>query len=160
MEGRISSLALLFLVLSGVGALQVNIPQETYKHARGDNITLPCNFTTSADIKRLVIISWSVKEDQAGAKQTPILTHFYPLKITDIKQKYEGRVSVDVDVAKGKADLKLNRITLEDNKMFECRVLIPGDDKGVSADTACLIVLDNTDSLLKENSEMFMCGQK
>ncbi|XP_041647153.1 cell surface A33 antigen-like [Cheilinus undulatus] len=140
MEGRISSLSLLFLVLSGVGALQVNIPQETYEHARGDNITLPCTFTTLSN-KKAVIISWSVEGVQAGAKETLILTHYYPSKVTDIKQKYEGRVSVDVDVAKGKADLKLNRITLEDNKDFECRVQIPGDDEGKPADTARLIVL-------------------
>lgn len=51
---------------------------------------------------------------------------------------------MDIDVATGKADLKLNFITLTDNKVFECRVQIPGDDEGKLADTAKLVVLGNT----------------
>ncbi|KAM7014892.1 LOW QUALITY PROTEIN: cell surface A33 antigen-like [Tautogolabrus adspersus] len=140
MERWIPSLILLFLVLSGVGAIQVNIPQEIYEHARGDNITLPCSFTTKVT-EKLVIISWSVEGTQANAKELLILTYYSIGAVTDIKSIYEGRVSLDVDVAKGKADLKLNGITLGDNKVFECRVQIPGDDEGKPADTARLVVL-------------------
>ncbi|CAJ1049476.1 cell surface A33 antigen-like [Xyrichtys novacula] len=140
MEERICSVALLFLVLSGVGALVVTIPEEIYEHARGDNITLPCTFTTKSTSK-MVIISWSVEGTQANAKEVLILTYYSVGTITDIKSIYEGRVSIDVDVAKGRANLKLNRITLQDNKMFECRVLIPGDDEGTPADTTRLVVL-------------------
>ncbi|XP_073320977.1 peroxidasin homolog [Pagrus major] len=143
MEGRISTLTLLCLVLSGVGALQVNIPQEVYEHARGDNITLPCSFTPKAPLNgsKLVVISWSAEATQAGAQETLILTYYSPVAITDIKPLYEGRVSLDVDVAKGRANLKLSSITLADNKVFECRVQIPGDDEGKPADTARLVVL-------------------
>lgn len=52
-------------------------------------------------------------------------------------------MSLDVDIAKGKANLKLSSITLADNKVFECRVQIPGDDEGTPADTARLVVLGN-----------------
>uniref|UniRef100_A0A3B4V0S1 Glycoprotein A33 (transmembrane), paralog a n=1 Tax=Seriola dumerili TaxID=41447 RepID=A0A3B4V0S1_SERDU len=92
-------------VLSGVGALNVNIPLETYEHARGDNITLPCSFTPSKPLTpdKLVIISWSA--------ETLILTH-YSTGHTDIKSLYEGRVSVDIDIPSGKANLKLSSITL------------------------------------------------
>ncbi|XP_073319931.1 cell surface A33 antigen-like [Pagrus major] len=143
MDGRISTLTLLYLVLSGVGALQVNIPQEVYEHARGDNITLPCSFSPKAPLKgsELVIISWSAEGAQAGAKETLILTYYSTNKQTDIKSQYEGRVSLDVDVAKGRANLKLSSIRLADNKVFECRVQIPGDDEGKPADTARLVVL-------------------
>ncbi|XP_023270348.1 cell surface A33 antigen-like [Seriola lalandi dorsalis] len=142
MKGKISSLTLLCLVLSGVGALNVNIPLETYEHARGDNITLPCSFKPSKPLtpEKLVIISWSAEAEKANAKETLILTH-YSTGTTDIKSLYEGRVSVDIDIPSGKADLKLSSITLADNKVFECRVQIPKDDEGKPADTARLVVL-------------------
>lgn len=52
-------------------------------------------------------------------------------------------MSLDKDVTKGKANLNLFSITLADNKVFECRVLIPSDDEGKLADTARLVVLGN-----------------
>lgn len=52
-------------------------------------------------------------------------------------------MSLDKDIAKGKANLNLFSITLADNKVFECRVFIPGDDEGQLADTARLVVLGN-----------------
>ncbi|XP_060890998.1 cell surface A33 antigen-like isoform X3 [Labrus mixtus] len=137
MERRIFGLILLFLVLSGVGALQVDIPEKLYEFARGDNITLPCRFTTKVTGK-IVVVSWSV---ETGAKELQVVTYFSAGGVTDIKSVYEGRVSLDVDIAKGKADLKLHRITLDDNKVFECRILVPGDDEGQPADTARLVVL-------------------
>ncbi|XP_070689632.1 cell surface A33 antigen-like [Pempheris klunzingeri] len=142
MEERISALTLLCLVLSGVGALEVTIPEDVYEHARGDNITLPCSFRTRiTPTPPLIIISWSVEGVQANAEETLILTHYSAGGTTDIKARYEGRVSLDVDIAQRKADLKLSSITLADNKMFECRVQIPGDDEGNPADTARLVVL-------------------
>ncbi|KAM8763414.1 cell surface A33 antigen-like [Acanthopagrus schlegelii] len=72
------ALTLLCLVLSGVGALQVNIPQELYESARGDDITLPCSFTPKTPLKEtdLVIISWSAEAAEAGAEE--VLTTFAP----------------------------------------------------------------------------------
>uniref|UniRef100_A0A3B5AGY4 Ig-like domain-containing protein n=1 Tax=Stegastes partitus TaxID=144197 RepID=A0A3B5AGY4_9TELE len=128
----------LIYALSGVGALQVVIPQPLYEHARGDNITLPCTFTPRADLgpPQMVIISWSVE-----GTQILILSYYYPTKVTDIKSIYEGRVSIDVDIPSGRANLKLNSITLADNKNFECRVQIPGDDEGRPAANTRLVVL-------------------
>lgn len=58
--------------LSGVGALEVDIPESTYEKARGDNITLPCIFkprgTPSA-----VIISWSAEGLKANDKEVGLL---------------------------------------------------------------------------------------
>lgn len=50
---------------------------------------------------------------------------------------------MDIDVAKGKADLKLSSITLADNKVFKCHVHIRHDIEGKAADTARLVVLGN-----------------
>lgn len=143
MEGRIFTLALLSLVFSGVGALQVTIPNDVYEFARGDNITLPCTFTPKRALteKDIVFISWSVEGAQAGAKEIQIVAYFYPQKRLDIKDLYGERVTLDVDALKGKANLRLSAITLADNKFFECRVTIAGDDEGTPADKTRLVVL-------------------
>ncbi|XP_037611719.1 cell surface A33 antigen-like [Sebastes umbrosus] len=144
MERRICTWTLLSLatVLSGVGAVKVDIPKDTYEHARGDNITLPCTFTPKAGTTpSFVLIQWFAEAEKVGAKEILIISYFSNTEITDIKSLYEGRVSLDVDVAKGKANLKLSSITLLDNKVFQCRVTIPLDDEGKPADTARLVVL-------------------
>lgn len=83
--------------------------------------------------------------DALHVSQNLILTHYYPSGITDITPKFEGRVTLDVDVAKGKANLKITSISLADNnKVFECRVQIPNDDEGKRVDTARLVVLGDT----------------
>lgn len=134
------SLTLLCLTLSGVGALQVNIPEDIYEFARGDNITLPCTFVPKGK-SPLVIITWTLEGLQANSKENLVLTHYFPTGQTDITPLFEGRVSLDVDVAKGKANLKISSISLADNKVFECRVQIPGDDEGKLVDTTRLVVL-------------------
>ncbi|XP_053278613.1 cell surface A33 antigen isoform X2 [Pleuronectes platessa] len=128
-------------VLSSVGALEVAIPQKEYEFARGDNITLPCSFKSKLATPPLVIITWSAEAPTADAKQTLILSYYSNTKQTDIKSMYEGRVSLDVDTRNGRANLKLSAITLADNKVFECRVLIPTDDEGKPAATVRLVVL-------------------
>ncbi|XP_054472402.1 cell surface A33 antigen-like [Anoplopoma fimbria] len=142
MERRMSTWALLSLVLSGVGAIQVNIPEEVYEFARGDNITLPCTFKPKPGGKvPIAIISWSGESENTPSDESLILTYYSTGAVTDIKLQYEGRVSLDVDITTGKANLKLSSITLADNKVFECRVQIAGDDEGKPADTAELVVL-------------------
>lgn len=60
---------------------------------------------------------------------------------TDVTPPYEGRASLDLNITGGKADLKLFSINLADNKKFQCRIQIPGDDEGKLADTTTLVVL-------------------
>lgn len=69
------------------------------------------------------------------------MTYYGYNKVLDIKSVYEGRVKLEHDLANGKADLKLDRITLADNKRFECKVQVPRDDEGKLAATTRLVVL-------------------
>lgn len=70
-------------------------------------------------------------------------TYYYSAKPhIDITPAYEGRATLDVDFARGKSNLKLFSITLEDNRDFTCRVQIPGFDEGLS-DMTKLVVLGN-----------------
>uniref|UniRef100_A0A3P9BDV4 Cell surface A33 antigen n=2 Tax=Haplochromini TaxID=319058 RepID=A0A3P9BDV4_9CICH len=115
-------------VLTGVGAIDVTMPQSQYEFARGDNITLPCSFKSAININTAEAV-------------TPIITYYYPIKKTSITPPYKGRVSLDVDVLNGKANLKLSSISLADNKEFECHVQIPDDEDGNQAASARLVVL-------------------
>ncbi|XP_077941068.1 cell surface A33 antigen-like [Gasterosteus aculeatus] len=142
MERRISPWILLSLVLSGVDALNVNIPKELYEVARGDNTTLPCKFIPqNPGTPQLVIITWYGEGVNTDPDETIIVTYYSVGDIIDVKPLYEGRVSLDVDIKTGKADLKLSSVTLDDNKEFKCQVQIPNDDEGKLADTTRLVVL-------------------
>ncbi|XP_041936301.1 glycoprotein A33 (transmembrane), paralog a [Alosa sapidissima] len=128
-----------FLIgFSLVMAITVNIPQDNYEFARGDNITLPCSFTTKVASPQ-AIVTWTVEGDE-GEERT-ILTYYSFSQTLDITEVYEGRVDLLHNIAAGKADLKLNNIALADNKKFECKIQVPKDDEGKPADTARLVVL-------------------
>ncbi|XP_030582110.1 cell surface A33 antigen-like [Archocentrus centrarchus] len=141
MEERISSLMLLCLVLSGVGAIEVTIPQSLYEFAGGDNMILPCSFTPKNPTgpKQIVVISWSALSLDVDPQT--ILTYYYPVKSVDIHPMYEGRASPDVDVLQGKANLKLSSLKLADNKTYECHIQIPGDSTGKPVATTRVMVL-------------------
>ncbi|KAG8001287.1 Pirin, partial [Nibea albiflora] len=126
--------------LSGVGAITVSMPQTQYEYARGDNVTLPCSIKTSGDPKGGVI-TWFAEGIEPKPKEVLILTHYAYAPRTDITQEYEGRASVNIDLSRGQANLRLSSITLADNKIFECRAQIPGDDEGTRAARARLVVL-------------------
>ncbi|CAL8379484.1 unnamed protein product [Arctogadus glacialis] len=132
--------SLCFVVFSLAGALKVSIPKPEYEFARGDNITLPCDFLPNGKPPSVIII-WTVDLGGPNDPGTMILTHYSYSGETDVPPLYEGRASLALDIAKGKADLKLSSITLQDNKVFSCRVQIPRDDEGTLADSARLVVL-------------------
>lgn len=44
-------------------AIEVTIPQPEYEFARGDNIILPCSFTSTAD-KKSGVVTWTVEGEQ------------------------------------------------------------------------------------------------
>ncbi|KAM9765770.1 cell surface A33 antigen-like [Menidia menidia] len=141
MERWTFALAILCLVWSDGGAVEVVIPQPQYEFARGDNITLPCTFKTTKVNPAVIVVTWSAEAAEVDAEENQVLSHFWPSGQTDITSKYEGRASLDVDIKRGRANLKLSSITLDDNKSFECRLLIQGDDEGTPADTTRLVVL-------------------
>ncbi|KAM3876889.1 glycoprotein A33 (transmembrane), paralog a [Diretmus argenteus] len=140
MERRVCSLVLLCSVLPMAGALTVTIPQKMYEYARGDNITLPCSFIPKKKPNPIVIVTWTAEGNKPGVPEALVLTH-YSTGQTDIPPLYEGRAQLDKDMATGKVNLKLSSITLADNKVFECRVQIPGDDEGTLAAITRLVVL-------------------
>ncbi|KAF7645437.1 hypothetical protein LDENG_00204430, partial [Lucifuga dentata] len=140
MEGKILIFSLLCMVLSRAGALTVDIPEDQYEFARGDNITLPCKFIPQKTENSLVIITWTAEDNEPNSPKSLVFTYYSTGQI-DIPPKYENRASPDVDIETGKANLRLFSITLMDNKEFECRVQIPKDDEGKLLDVTRLVVL-------------------
>ncbi|XP_028258564.1 cell surface A33 antigen-like [Parambassis ranga] len=141
MEGRILAFILLCLV-PHVGAITVEIPKpKPYESARGGNVTLPCTFIPSKPNPATVTISWSVRGLEPESEEDQFLTYYYPDASIDTTSTYGGRVAVDVDVPKGKANLMISALTLNENKIFKCAVQIRGDVNGKTSDTTRLVVL-------------------
>lgn len=66
---------------------------------------------------------------------------FYLNDLTDIAPAYEGRASLEVDMAKQESTLRLMKVTMQDSRRFQCSVMIPQDDEGTTAATTSLLVL-------------------
>lgn len=64
----IFSVLVSLIALSGVSALNVEIPKEVYEYARGDNVTIPCRFVPKGT-PQIAIITWSAEAAQANAKE-------------------------------------------------------------------------------------------
>ena len=112
----------------------------------------------SVNQDNFVFFHFQCSSESLNVQQLQILSYYHQKDTPptlDVKKVYEGRVSVDVDIRTGKADMKLSSITLADNKVFECRIQIPGDDEGKPADTARLVVLGNICSCLHINVQLF-----
>lgn len=72
--------------------------------------------------------------------QTTIGTYFSAQQL-DIAPAYEGRAFMDVDINKRESTLRLTKVTMQDDRRYQCSVLIPGDDEGTPAATTSLLVL-------------------
>ncbi|KAJ8283085.1 hypothetical protein COCON_G00056040 [Conger conger] len=132
------------LILAGVSAaagIQVSIPQPEYEVARGDNVTLPCQFKPDISDPLLIVVSWSTLSDEAGEKGTPVATYFEPPGTLDVRPQFEKRITMTTDLSTGRADLLLTSVTLDENKVFECEVKIPTDDVGTLTAATRLVVL-------------------
>uniref|UniRef100_A0A3Q0SVX3 Glycoprotein A33 (transmembrane), paralog b n=1 Tax=Amphilophus citrinellus TaxID=61819 RepID=A0A3Q0SVX3_AMPCI len=60
-------------------------------------------------------------------------------KPVEIAPSYEGRASMEVN--NQVSTLHLTKVTMQDNRRFQCSILIPGDDDGTPAVTTTLLVL-------------------
>ncbi|XP_030634844.1 glycoprotein A33 (transmembrane), paralog a [Chanos chanos] len=134
-----------------VSSIEVTIPQPVYEVARDDNITLPCSFKPKSPVTKTtnVIVSWSASPDLEDDPESLrllvpslITTHYHSLTSSlDVKSEYEGRVTLDHDITRGKINLKLQKVSMRDTRLHECKVQIPLDDEGNPSDTTDLVVL-------------------
>uniref|UniRef100_A0A4W6FHI8 Ig-like domain-containing protein n=1 Tax=Lates calcarifer TaxID=8187 RepID=A0A4W6FHI8_LATCA len=81
-------------------------------------------------------LSWDKKFNFKKAVAT-----YFTNAPTDIAPAYEGRASLEVDLTNHVSTLQLKKVTMQDNRSFQCSVIIPGDDEGTTAATTSLLVL-------------------
>ncbi|KAM6979918.1 glycoprotein A33 (transmembrane), paralog a [Aplochiton taeniatus] len=124
-----------------VGAIQVTIPQKLYEVARGDNVTIPCSFIPKTPKPGTVIVTWSLVEDITTAQESTVINYFSNSDTLDVTDQYKGKASLDIDIATGKANLQLAAVTLDENHIFRCHILIPGDNAGKPEANTRLVVL-------------------
>ncbi|XP_020355553.2 cell surface A33 antigen [Oncorhynchus kisutch] len=130
-------------VFSSARGLQVTIGQPTYEVARGDDVTLLCSFIPAAqpNPSTLVIITWSMEADSPVDPKIVIAT-FYSIKNqVDIKPSYKDRAEMTHDITGGRSTLTLRKVSMQDNRLWQCRVQIPGDEEGTPSTTTELVVL-------------------
>ncbi|XP_026787505.3 glycoprotein A33 (transmembrane), paralog a [Pangasianodon hypophthalmus] len=134
----------LFVVIHLTSSLNVDIPLQTYELTRGGNGTIPCNFKPQKASNPSIIISWTAHPDNPDDSDIAILTYYYLANAEnqlDIDAAYTDRASLQVDIAKGWANLTLKALTSKDSRVFQCEVKIPGDSIGKQSDTTVIVVL-------------------
>ncbi|XP_053471943.1 cell surface A33 antigen-like [Ictalurus furcatus] len=134
----------LFAVIHLTSSLTVDIPLTFYEFARGGNGTIPCNFKPQQADNPSIIISWTSHPDNPADSDIGILTYYYFSSAADnldVRDGYTNRASLQVDIAKGWANLTLSSLTSKDSRGYQCKVQIPKDTQGKPSDTTTVVVL-------------------
>ncbi|XP_035378612.1 cell surface A33 antigen, partial [Electrophorus electricus] len=130
------------IVVSTVFGLKVTIPQSLYEVARGEEVTITCNFQPKNPENRLIIISWTGEPDGSFDDEGISFGTFYSDKNqVDIDPMYEGKALIQTNLVGKESKLILKQVTLRESRRIKCRVQIPGDDEGQTLATASLAVL-------------------
>ncbi|KAG7238794.1 hypothetical protein INR49_030338 [Caranx melampygus] len=133
----------LFVVLTVLPccrSIEVSIPEKEYEVARGGEINLICSFIPAQAEVSTVVITWEAFSDNENDPLNAIATSFSG-KPVDIAPAYEGRAFMDVNLIKHESTLRLTKVTMQDNRRYQCSVLIPGDSEGTQAAITSLLVL-------------------
>ncbi|XP_042350702.1 cell surface A33 antigen-like [Plectropomus leopardus] len=133
-------LFLTITVLPCSRSLEVSIPERQYEVARGGEITLTCSFIPARPIANALVITWEAYPEKVGDPMDSVATYFLNNPI-DIAPDYEGRASMRVDIENQVSELTLTKVTMQDNRSYQCSVMIPNDDEGTTAATTSLLVL-------------------
>ncbi|XP_076857638.1 cell surface A33 antigen [Brachyhypopomus gauderio] len=133
---------LLFSVGCTIFGLEVTIPQSRYEVARGDEVTITCNFHPKNSENRLTIISWTGEADGSFDDGGITFGTFYSNENhLDIDPMYEGKALIQSNLVTKESKLILKQVTLRESRNIKCRVQIPGDDQGKTSASAALVVL-------------------
>ncbi|XP_012719712.2 cell surface A33 antigen [Fundulus heteroclitus] len=130
-------LILIFAVFPCCWSVQVSIQEKEYKVTKGEDVTLTCSFVPARPIQNNFILAWDV----VGAPSKAVASFFLNSPV-DIAPSYEGRASLEVDIARGTGTLHLKALTMEDSRHYQCSVRIPGDDEGTPIASTSVLVLE------------------
>ncbi|XP_026000899.1 cell surface A33 antigen-like [Astatotilapia calliptera] len=133
-------LFLILTVLSCCKSLQVSIPKKEYEAEKGGSIDLTCSWVPANPSLTDYVLTWEVFPEITGDSMKRVATAWYG-KPVEISPAYEGRASLDVDPNTRVSTLHLTQLTMQENRHFQCNVLIYGDDDGTTGTTTSLVVL-------------------
>ncbi|XP_008273830.1 cell surface A33 antigen [Stegastes partitus] len=133
-------LFLILTVLPCCRSLEVTIPQSNYEVARGAAITLTCSFVPAVDDLTTLLLSWEANPDVAGEPMKAVASYFYNRPV-NVAPDYEGRAFLEVDMTTRTSTLRLTKVTMQDNRSYQCSVNIFNDDEGTLAAVTSLLVL-------------------
>ncbi|XP_050975277.1 cell surface A33 antigen isoform X2 [Labeo rohita] len=129
----------LLSVMSASFGLEVTMSQATIEVARGDDVTLTCNFKPKKNENNLVIITWTGDADETSGQKV-LFGNYYSNGNTDIGSDYKGKAFIETDLTAKASKLTLKEVTLKESRSIRCFVQIPGDIEGKSSDTTFLLV--------------------
>ncbi|KAK9537795.1 hypothetical protein VZT92_005376 [Zoarces viviparus] len=133
-------LFLIVTVLRCCWSLQVSISEKGYEVARGGDITLTCSFIPARPVTNALVLTWEGYPDNTGEPMLLVATYFINNPI-DIAPNYEGRAFMEVDLDRQVSTLRLTKVNMQDNRSYQCSVMIPNDDEGTTSATTSLLVL-------------------
>ncbi|XP_028847159.1 cell surface A33 antigen [Denticeps clupeoides] len=127
-------------VVSITSGIHVELQKPVYEVAKGDPVTLTCEFKSAKPNNPLVIITWTGDHDDPKEPHISIATYYSSGQL-DIFPDYRDKVKIETDVSRGVSTLTFSQVTPLENRIFQCKVQIPGDDVGQPSDTTQLVVL-------------------
>ncbi|KAM4683540.1 cell surface A33 antigen [Amazona ochrocephala] len=108
-------------VLVTVHGLTVEAPAKETKVARGNNVTLRCQFKTEASIDSGDIVVW-----RKLASVDDAVTRYFD-GLVQYGTGYENRIQFTGDVNAGDASITINAVTMADNGTYACSVRLRND---------------------------------
>lgn len=114
-------------VLSFVQPIKVNGP-PALNAVRGEDVTLPCTFTSSSGTTSRMSVDWSFTAQDGGKRQA--LFHFFLLPYPPSSGPFKDRVKWLGSPSRGEASIQLLNTSLADNGTYTCTVKNPPDTHG------------------------------
>ncbi|XP_075347943.1 cell surface A33 antigen [Mycteria americana] len=122
-------------ILVTARALIVEAPAKEIQVARGNNVTLRCNFKTDVRIASGDIVYW-----RKINSVDDVVTRYFD-GLVQYGKGYENRIQFSGDVNKGDISITINAVTMEDNGTYACNVRLRNDPPRQTATLALLVLV-------------------
>uniref|UniRef100_A0A672U1T1 Glycoprotein A33 n=1 Tax=Strigops habroptila TaxID=2489341 RepID=A0A672U1T1_STRHB len=134
----LSTAFILFPVLVTAHALTVEAPVKETQVARGNNVTLRCQFKTDASVDSGDIVVWKKLSSVVNQTEDAVTRYFDGL--VQYGKDYENRLQFSGDVNTGDISVTISAVTMADNGTYACSVRLRNDPPRQTA-TLSLFVL-------------------
>ncbi|XP_042781801.1 cell surface A33 antigen [Panthera leo] len=130
-------LGMLCAVWVTANAIFVETPRNVLRAARGDSVTLPCTYHTSAS-NRDGFVQW---DKLLRSHSEMVLIWKFLTKTLISGELYKDRVNVSGNAEISDASITIGQLTMEDNGTYECSVSLMEDLGGTPKSRVQLLVL-------------------